>query len=239
MRKRLAEATAAATLLVLSGCSGPFSTLAPAGPAADSLVPLIWAMIAVGLVVLLGVTLLWLYAMRRNPKTISDSEAQRVQNRWILAGGIALPTIAIGLLLTFGIPVGHNMLPLPLQEGKVMRVDVKAHQWYWRVSYPDTGILLVDEIHIPVNTPIDFHISSEDVIHSFWLPRFGGKVDAIPGRTNVLRLEANQAGVYRGQCAEFCGQGHAFMQFRVIAHDAEEFNEWLAQEMSENNERSE
>ena len=147
-----------------------------------------------------------------------------------------MPTIAIALLLAFGIPIGHSMLPLPLKQGQPLHINVKAHQWYWQFSYPDNDIQLVDEIHIPVNTPVDFHITSEDVIHSFWLPRLGGKVDAIPGRTNVLRIEVAQTGEYRGHCAEFCGRDHAFMQFKVIAHTDKEFEEWLQQqEGSENN----
>lgn len=235
MRKRIAEATVAATLLLLSGCSGPFSTLDPAGPAAEAVRVLALAMIIVGLAIFVGVILLWLYAARRNGKEISEKDAQRVQNRWILGGGIALPTVTITILLAFGIPVGHNLLPLPLPQGEAMRVDIKAYQWFWRVSYPESGIQLVDEIHIPVNTPVDFHITSEDVIHSFWSPRLGGKIDAIPGRINVLRLEADEVGEYRGQCTEFCGQGHATMQFKIIAHSAEGFEEWLQQEGSDNN----
>ncbi|MDN7125491.1 cytochrome c oxidase subunit II [Pseudidiomarina sp. 1APP75-32.1] len=228
--KSIAKVTGAATVLLLSGCSGAFSTLDPAGPAAGSVLPLTLAMIIVALAVFVGLIVLCVFAVRRNSKDISDAEVQRLQNRWIIAGGIALPTVAITTLLAFGIPIGHSLLPLPFQEGEVMRVDVKARQWFWRVSYPERKIELTDEIHIPVNTPVDFHITSEDVIHSFWAPRLGGKIDAIPGRTNVVRLEADEVGEYRGLCTEYCGQGHTAMQFKVIAHSAEDFEEWLLQQ---------
>ncbi|RUO63100.1 cytochrome c oxidase subunit II [Pseudidiomarina insulisalsae] len=235
MRIRIAGVTVAATSLLISGCSGPFSTLDPAGPAARSVLPLTWTMVSVALAIFFGLILLWLYAIRRNRQDLSDEDAQRLQNKWIIGGGIVLPTVALALLLLFGAPVGHKMLPLPLDEGEAMRVDVKAYQWFWRISYPDTSIQLVDEIHIPINTPIDFHITSQDVIHSFWLPRLGGKIDAIPGHTNVLRLEADEAGEYRGLCTEYCGQGHTIMQFKVIAHSAEDFEQWLQKEGGQNN----
>ncbi|GGX07361.1 QoxB, Quinol oxidase subunit II [Pigmentiphaga litoralis] len=80
-------------------------------------------------------------------------------------------------------------------------------------------------IHIPAGEPVDFHITSRDVIHSFWIPRLGGKMDAIPGRVNILRLQADAPGIYRGVCAEFCGVGHALMPFEVHAHDASEFTQ--------------
>ncbi|RUO27104.1 cytochrome c oxidase subunit II [Aliidiomarina minuta] len=226
----------AATLLFMTGCSGPYSTLDPAGPAASSVAALWWGMFIVASLVLIVVCALWWYAMRRKALNISDEEAQKLQNQWVIGGGIALPTVAITVLLAFGIPIGHNMLPLPLEDGEVTRIEIEAHQWFWRVSYPEEGFELIDQIYIPVDTPVDFYISSEDVIHSFWVPRLGGKIDAIPGRTNVLRLSADEAGTYGGQCAEFCGRGHAFMQFEVTALAAEDYENWLLQMEAENNE---
>jgi cytochrome c oxidase subunit 2 len=106
-------------------------------------------------------------------------------------------------------------------------IEVTGHQWWWEVRYPDTGITLRNELHIPVGQPVDIHLTTADVIHAFWVPRLGGKLDAIPGRTNVLRLQADRPGSYRGQCAEFCGMNHAHMQFTVEAHPPEAFDQWL------------
>lgn len=184
-------------------------------------------MFAVSVVVMAFIVWLWWHALRHNPTELDRAGEDRLRDRWILAGGIALPTVSIVVLLAFGIPSGHRMLPLPDEERAVLRIDVQAHRWYWRVSYPDYGIELIDEIHIPVDTPVDFHIGSADVIHGFWVPRLGGKIDAIPGRINVLRLEASQPGEYGGLCAEFCGSGHAHMAFGLIAHGAEGFASWL------------
>lgn len=178
----------------------------------------------VTLMVLVG---LWLYALRSRPGEVSDEQAQRIQNRWVIGGGLILPIASITVLLAFGIPIGHRMLPLPLAEGEPLRIDVTARQWWWDVSYPDSGIRLRDELHIPAGMPVDLHLTSEDVIHAFWVPRLGGKLDMLPGRTNVLRLQADEPGLYHGQCAEFCGTDHAHMKFTVRAHAPGEFDAWL------------
>ena len=173
--------------------------------------------------VLIIVIALWWYAMRRPPQP----DNPRLHNRWIVGGGLLLPLFSIAGLLAVGIPLGRQMLPLPSATGEVLRIDVTGHQWWWEIRYPDTGITLRNELHIPVATPVDIHLTTVDVIHAFWVPRLGGKLDAIPGRTNVLRLQADTPGLYRGQCAEFCGLHHAHMQFTVTAHSPAGFTRWL------------
>ncbi len=186
--------------------------------------------------VLLALTALWWHAMRRPGDSRADDDhyMQAQQNRWIIGGGLILPIGAIAVLLLFGIPAGHRMLPLAPEEGHAFRVDVTGHQWWWEVSYPDTTTgnngelpVLRDEVHIPAGVPVDVHLRSADVIHSFWVPRLAGKLDMIPGRTNVLRIEAAEPGVYRGVCAEFCGLAHAHMQFELHAHAPEDFRNWM------------
>jgi cytochrome c oxidase subunit 2 len=166
---------------------------------------------------------LWYYAMRR-PAEVDSPRANRI---WIIGGGLVLPLLSIVALLAAGIPVGRQMAPLPSDTGDVLRIDVTGHQWWWEIRYPDSAITLRNELHIPVGTPVDIHLTTADVIHSFWVPRLGGKLDTIPGRTNILRLQADEAGLYRGQCAEFCGLHHAHMQFTVTVHPPEEFARWL------------
>lgn len=244
--------------LLMAGCAGPFSTLDPAGPSASAVAGLWWGMFAAATAVLLAVVGLWLYAAGRTQRELnrkelnrkelnselpnserldgerlsrekfSDEQAVRIHRRWIIGGGLILPVTAIVLLLTFGIPVGHNMLPLPVKE-EVLRIDVTGHQWWWQVNYPDGGVELRDELHIPAGVAVDLYLTSADVVHSFWVPRLGGKLDMLPGRTNILRLRADEPGTYRGQCAEFCGLHHAHMQFTVTAHSAADFAAWLAE----------
>lgn len=189
-------------------------------------------MFGVSAIVMMGVCGFWIHAINRAGEEEDDVRAERTQNRWLIGGGLVLPSICIAVLLAFGIPAGHSMLPLPPEEGEALTVEVTAHQWQWEVYYPEQGIRLYNELHIPANTPVDVHVTSSDVIHSFWVPRLAGKADAIPGHTNVLRLKADEPGDYRGQCAEFCGSGHAHMQFEVSAHSQADFEAWQ-QEVSQ------
>ena len=212
--------------LLFTGCSGPLSSLDPAGPSARSGALLWWGMFAYASVVLVAVVTLWLYAMRRPQDMRDEVQQRRLQSRWIIGGGLILPSVSIIILLMFGIPMGHRMLPLSPAEGPALRIDVIGHQWWWEVHYPDSNISLKDELHIPAGVPIDIHLATADVIHGFWVPRLGGKLDAIPGRTNVLRLQADAPGVYLGQCAEFCGLHHAVMKFTVHAHTPDNFTRW-------------
>lgn len=237
LQKRVAEGSVLATLLTLTGCSGHFSALDPAGPHAEAVVGLWWGMLIGATIVTIGVCWLWWHAMRRDGSKTNEDSLQGKQNKWVIGGGIILPTVAITALLAFGIPAGHRMLPFDGDD--VMIIEVEARLWYWNVYYPDLDLTLRDEVHIPVDTPVNFHITSADVIHSFWVPRLGGKVDAIPGRTNQLRLEASQVGQFGGQCAEYCGTGHTFMKFIVHAHSEEDFAEWRTQVSQSEGERVE
>ncbi|MBW3609765.1 MAG: cytochrome c oxidase subunit II, partial [Actinobacteria bacterium] len=108
-----------------------------------------------------------------------------------------------------------------------LQVEIVGHQWWWEVNYPDAGVTTANEIHIPVGQPVEFTLTSADVIHSFWVPQLGGKLDLLPEDENVLVLEADAARVYRSQCAEFCGLQHANMGFVVVAEPPDEFQAWL------------
>lgn len=222
----------------LSGCAGSQSMLDPAGPSAHAIALVWWWMLGVSVLVVVGVMVAWWLAMRRGRHAREGATHEAATShgvRWMVGGGIVLPSVAIAALLLFGSSAGFHQLPLPLSwtgasapgEGP-MRVYVVARQWAWNLEYPESGVQLVNELRMPVGQPVDFHVRSADVIHSFWVPRLGGKIDAIPGRTNVVRLQADQAGTFRGQCAEFCGLHHAHMVMTVIAMPASEFEAWLA-----------
>lgn len=222
--------------MLLSGCAGAQSMLDPAGPSARAIALVWWWMLGVSLLVTVGVVLVWLLAMRRGRESMATEEqVSRHSQRWIVGGGILLPSVAIVALVVFGTPAGLHQLPLPASWSGSggpavvpMRVDVTARQWAWSLHYPGSGVRLQNEMRVPVGRPVDIHVGSDDVIHSFWVPRLGGKIDAIPGRINVVRLQADQPGTFRGQCAEFCGLNHAHMVMSVIAMPADEFDAWLA-----------
>lgn len=211
----------------LTGCSGPLSSLEPAGPSARAAAWLWWGMFSLYGVIMVVVIVLWFYAIRRPPRPLDAGQERRLHARWIVGGGLVLPLTATTLVLAFGVPLGQRMLPLPVAGDEPLQIEVTAHQWWWQVHYPQQGIELENEIHIPAGKPVDLQLTSEDVIHSFWLPQLAGKLDMFPGRVNTLRLEADRPGRYRGVCAEFCGVGHSHMAFVVTAHAAGDWQAWL------------
>jgi cytochrome c oxidase subunit 2 len=117
---------------------------------------------------------------------------------------------------------------MPLTDA--VHIEVTAHQWWWEARYndPEPGKIFntANELHIPVGRPVIMTLKSSDVIHTFWLPNLHGKKDMIPGRTSLIRLRADQAGTYRGQCAEFCGLEHAMMAFLVTAEPNDRYEAW-------------
>lgn len=154
--------------------------------------------------------------------------AERRATRLIIGGGVVAPTIVLAALLVYGLSLLPGMLA-PAPPGS-LRIAIVGEQWWWRIRYhPAAGeaVDLANEIRLPVNEPVEFELSSPDVIHSFWIPALGGKMDMIPGRKNRLTLHPTRTGVFRGVCAEFCGTSHAWMAFDVIVLTKPEFERWL------------
>lgn len=200
--------------------------LQPAGEEARAVALVWWGMLAVAGAVFAAVVALWLLGMRsRAPMAREDGG--RAGRRWMIGGGIILPMTAIALLMVVGFPAGSHRLPPAGQRAEPMVVEVIAHRWWWELHYPATGVRLRDELRLPVGRPVEVRTRGADVIHSFWVPRLGGKLDAIPGRTLSMRLHADEPGVFRGQCAEFCGSGHAHMVLTVHAMDPAAFDDWM------------
>lgn len=220
---------------VLAGCGGSHSILDPAGPAAREVAWLWWGMLIGFGLVFVAVVALWLVAFRRRESGPGDrhgpEEERRLGRYWILGGGILLPGLSILVLLAFGVPTGQRLLPLPLPGGETPRViEVTGHQWWWEVRYPDEAgeVVTANQLVMPAGEPVDFHVTGADVIHAFWVPRLGGKIDMIPGRINRIRLQADTPGVFGAQCAEYCGVQHAHMQLHVEAVAPAAFDDWLA-----------
>lgn len=225
--ERAARLTAAAgASLLVAGCSFEQSALHPAGRDAEELAALTWFMFAAAVVVWAIVMGAAIYAVvgKRRPRS------ERFADRFIIVGGVAFPTIGLAILLLFGL----SLLPSwTSAESPDLRVMVRAEQYWWRLGYelPDGSVVeTANELHLPNDATVEFVLTSTDVIHSFWIPALGGKMDAIPGRTNVLRLTPTKAGTYRGVCAEFCGPSHTFMAFPVVVHEPADFTRWLEAE---------
>jgi len=200
--------------LVAGGCSGPLSTLDAAGPAARDVAMLWWVMLAGATVLtLLVVVLLALAFLRR------QGEGQTGAALWIGWLGLALPGAVLLALLGSALVLGERMIARS-DPGAVL-VEATGHQWFWEFRQPglEGPIATRDVLHIPAGRPVHVRIAAADVIHSFWVPRLAGKMDAIPGHVNLLRIQAARPGEFEGQCAEFCGLEHASHRFRVVAHD--------------------
>jgi cytochrome c oxidase subunit II len=149
--------------------------------------------------------------------------------RWVLLGGLVFPLVVLVPLLGMTL---RAMSGLGANGDPGLLVEVVGHQYWWEVRYldGDGGVLFetANEIHLPVGRDVELRLEASDVIHSFWVPRLAGKLDMIPGRTNVLRLRADAAGEYRGQCAEYCGLQHARMSLLVVAMPEADYAAWAA-----------
>lgn len=212
---------AVAAALLTAGCAGPQSTLDPRGPQAAAIAELWWLMAGVGALLLVLVVALALVAALRAPERRMALDSRLL----IIGGGLLLPTVLLGALLLHGTRVGGALLAR--SDAPPLRIEVTGRQWWWQVRYPEPGFSTANELRVPVGRTVEIALMSEDVIHSFWVPRLAGKVDLIPGRVNLIRLRADEARVYPGQCAEFCGRLHAHMRFAVVALEPAAFDDWL------------
>jgi cytochrome c oxidase subunit 2 len=211
----------------LAGCGDVQSVMAPRGDAAGAIAVLAWLLFALGAVVLaIVIAAAWL-ALRGSPRI----RTMLARERSILALGLAFPAVTLTLLLGTGTWLMRAQLA-SADTPDTVHIAVTGEQWWWRVRYAGTPDESANEIRIPVGRPVRFTLQASDVIHSFWIPSLGGKVDMIPGRTTSLRLTAERPGVYRGQCAEYCGGPHALMAFRVVAMPAAAYEAWRAREAS-------
>lgn len=226
-------ARAAATGLFLSGCYGHQSVLDPAGAGARRIADLWWLMLIVATAVFLVVIGLATYAVlkrgRPTPERMESDDARSA--KWVAVGAGTTLTILIAFLLS-SFWVARENRALHGQETLV--IEVTGHQWWWEVRYkdrvPSRIVRTANEIHLPVDRPVLLELSSRDVIHSLWVPNLGGKLDLVPGRTNRHWLKPERTGVFRGQCAEFCGIQHARMGLVVVVESDEDFADWLTRQ---------
>lgn len=224
--RRLRSLSAPLLFALLAGCASVQSALAPVGAEAERISVLFWIMTIAGAVIFIGVMLLAALAIWGSPAW----RAYLSRENLVLGLGLAFPVIALTLLLIYGLFVLRAGAAAAPDNG--IRIAISGERWWWRVTYADENgtIATANELHVPVGEPVTLELTSPDVIHSFWAPRLAGKLDMIPGRTNVLTVTATEAGISRGQCAEYCGGAHAFMSFHVVAQSPEAFAAWRTNE---------
>jgi len=216
------------TLLIIAGCDSRQSAFTGLGPVSSRITLLIWIMfIGAALITLLICVLMMI--------SISGPAGWRqklTSKKSIVLGGIVFPTVTLTVLLIYGFLILKAGETLTQAENPV-RISVVGEQWWWRVIYRhDDGRTTesANELRIPTGRPIEIELTTADVIHSFWIPAYAGKIDMIPGRTNVLHFIADKPGIVSGQCAEYCGGAHALMSFYTVAMTPSDYEAWLAKE---------
>lgn len=214
---------------VLRGWPPP--VLDAAGPFAQPVTLLAWTLLIGGTLVLLVVLAALAIALWGR----APIKRKLGGDRAIWIGGVAFPGVVLTALLVWGLWLTSDLQATGPRPGE-MRVRVTGEMWWWRVAYLDgegrTVMSDANELHIPAGQSVLLELGSADVIHSFWVPHLAGKMDMIPGRTNLLRIQADKPGTYGGQCAEYCGGPHALMGFAVVAHTPESFARWQASRLT-------
>ncbi len=203
--------------------------LDPMSPHAAAIRDLFWQVLWMSAGIFLVVSTLIVIAVYRGRRRArlpeQDFGNETVEIAWTLGPILIvvwLILVSAKLVLAIGaVPAAH---PPGDADAEIV---VTGHRWWWQVDYLDAGVRAANELYIPVGRRIRLRLDSADVVHSFWVPRLGRKMDMLPGRSNHMWLQADEPGVYQGRCAEFCGTQHAWMAFEVRALEETEYERWL------------
>jgi cytochrome c oxidase subunit 2 len=226
-RRRLPIGAVVAATLVAAGCGGGSpSIVKPHGSEASRIAGIWWLMFGLGAFVYAVVAFFIVWAIVRGRRA-EPGGGRVADNAWIVWGGVVVPVVILTVLAVVTVQATSE---LRKPESDALQVQVVGKRWWWEVSYPDTHFTTANEIHLPAGRPVEIHLDSDNVIHSFWVPELAGKVDLIPGQHNVLRFTPRTPGSYVGECAEFCGLEHARMGFVVVVQTATDFDRWLARQ---------
>ncbi len=235
-RRWLGRVALAPLVAGLAACDGVQSVLDPAGPQAARIERLWWFLLIVAVVVFALVLVATLYAFLHRRGAVDSATADgRHEHRLHVAVAAATATTVATLFVFLVVNFSTERALASVPGGAPITIEVTGLQWWWKVRYIDSvaarTVTTANEIHIPVGTPVKLELISEDVIHSLWVPKLHGKKDLVPGRRAIAWLRADSAGVYRGQCAEFCGPQHALMGLTVVAEPRQQFDAWLEQQL--------
>jgi cytochrome c oxidase subunit 2 len=223
-RRARIVAAALAVALLAAGCGQ--GILGRKGSESDKVANVWWLMFTLAVVVYVVVAGCILFAAVRG-RVRQHKETRLHETAFIWIGGVIVPAIILAVLAVVTVRTTAALRDTSPRE---LRVDVVGKLWWWEVRYPGTSIATANEIHLPQGRPIDIHLTSDNVIHSFWVPELAGKMDTIPGQPNDLRFTADQVGRFQGRCAEYCGLQHAHMAFDVIVQTPGDFGRWMAQQ---------
>src|SRR5258708_3295173 len=217
--------------VVLSGCGAdtdPANALATAGPVArleaDFYLLIFW--MAVAVFILVEGLLVWTIVRFRR-RAGDRMPAQTHGNTTLEIVWTIIPCIILAVIAVKTLPAMAQATEIPTGPGTI-NIKVIGHQWWWEFQYPDQGVITADEMHIPIGTKVALQIESPDVVHSFWEPKLGGKVQAIPNQHNTSWIQADEPGVFKAQCFQLCGTSHANMRFVVVAQSQADYDAWVA-----------
>ena len=197
----------------------------PQGPAAEVIAELWWLLLGLGVAVfVVFAVLLGMGLFRRRPA--GPQQAAHRFGRWFVGWGVVVPLLILVVVLGATVQA-MRVLPGTTTSG-ALAVEIVGHQFWWEVRYPDERVTATNELHLPVGRPVELRLTSADVIHSFWVPELGGKLDLLPDKVNTLVLRADEPGEHLSICAEFCGLRHADMRMRVVVEPADRFAAWVA-----------
>lgn len=206
------------------------SPLSPASTNATAISNLFYLIFGIAVAVFVIVESLLLYSVIRFQRKSDDEMPKQVHGNpkleiaWTLA-----PAIVLAVVFGVTFQTINSLAEMPKDS---LKIKVTGHQWWWQVEYPDLGIVTANEIHLPMGQAASFTVESKDVIHSFWVPELGGKIDMIPGKRNQTWFRPLSPGTFHGQCAEFCGMAHANMRFTVIVERSDQFNAWVGKQQA-------
>jgi len=224
---------------LLSGCEGASSTMLPVTTSGVVISNLMWIVFGVAAVVfvvvetLLVISILKFRHKQKDPLQKADLPEQVEGNQFFETLWTMAPAIVLAIIFALTVVALQTVINPPqdgstaITNANMLNIRVTGHQWWWQFDYPNLKITTADEFHIPVNTVVMVSVQSADVIHSFWVPQFGGKIDVIPGHLNYTWFKATKTGVYNGQCSEYCGEEHAEMKFLVMVDTPEDYQTWV------------
>ena len=223
---------AALLLLLLAACSSdnPQSTFGPEGPVAARQLSLFWIIfwLAVVVFVIVEGALVYILIRFRRRRGQEGLPPQTHGNTALEIGWTIVPAIIlIGIAVPTYLTIADQDSP---PDGETLEVNVIAHQWWWEFEYPALGVVTANELHVPIETPVVTTLLSQDVIHSFWIPKLAGKTDVVPNNANTMWFVAPKPDTFFGLCAELCGVAHALMRFRVISQTQEDFDRWVEEQ---------
>jgi cytochrome c oxidase subunit II len=229
--------TAALAVVASGACAAPWQdALAPAGPQAAHIARLWNLMLAVCTLVYVAVGIGVLLSLRNRlgradattPPDVALLTTREQGPARVVTAAVAVSIVLLLALFVASVVTQRALASMPLTEA--LNIEVTGNQFWWEVRYQDPQpsriFTTANEMHIPVGRPVQIQLRSTDVIHSLWIPNLHGKKDLIPGQTALLQLRADAPGVYRAQCAEFCGYQHAHMALHVVAESAEQYAQW-------------